>query len=252
MADLKKIVEFLNGEMNIEEYPDSSHNGLQVENGGRVTKVCCGVDASLEFFSRARKQGADLLVCHHGISWGDSLKRITGLNYRRLAFLIKNGMALYACHIPLDAHSRLGNNALLFKALGLRNRKLFGRYRGKPIGFYGSLARGQRLSHFGKRVEKVLGTSAQILEFGRQTVRTVGIVSGGGSDWIEEADRLNIDVFLTGEASLLGYNAAKDCGINVIFGGHYATEAFGVKALGAALEKKFHLKSEFVDLKIPF
>lgn len=252
MPDLEKIVEFLNGKMRIEEYPDSSHNGLQVENSGRVRKVCCGVDASLEFFARAQKQGADLLICHHGISWGDSLKQITGLNYRRLAFLVQHDMALYACHIPLDAHSRIGNNALLFKALGLSGRKLFGRYRGKPIGYSGSLPRGQKLSLFRKRVENILGTPVQSLEFGLDTVRTVGIVSGGGSDWIEEAYRHKIDVFLTGEASLAGYNAAKDCGINVIFGGHYATESFGVRALGAALTKKYYVKSEFIDLKLPF
>ena len=67
MAELNKIVEFLNREMRIEEYPDSSHNGLQVENSGHVKKVCCGVDASMEFFEQARKRGADLLICHHGI-----------------------------------------------------------------------------------------------------------------------------------------------------------------------------------------
>ncbi len=251
MTDLKKIVEFLNGKMHIEEYPDSSHNGLQVENSGRVKKICCGVDASMEFFDGARKQGADLLICHHGISWGDSLKQITGLNYRRLSFLIKHDMALYACHIPLDAHSRLGNNALLFKSLGLVGRKLFGDYRGKLIGYYGSLPHSQKLKLFRKRVEKILATSVQSLEFGRDTVRTVGIVSGDGSDWIEEANRLNIDVFLTGETSLAGYNTARDCGINVIFGGHYATESFGVKALGAAVESKYGVESQFIDLNLP-
>ncbi len=252
MGDLKKIVEFLDGEMHIDEYPDASHNGLQVENSGQVKKVCCGVDASLEFFARAQKQGADLLICHHGISWGDSLKQITGLNYRRLSFLLKNDIALYACHIPLDAHSQLGNNALLFKALGLSRRKMFGNYRGKPIGYYGSLQRSQKISLFRKRVEKILGTQAYSLEFGRDIVRTVGIVSGDGSDWIEEAARLDIDTFITGETSLAGYNTAKDCGINVIFGSHYATESFGVKALGAAVEKKYRVRSEFIDLKLPF
>jgi dinuclear metal center YbgI/SA1388 family protein len=252
MNDLDKIVEYLNGEMRIEEYPDASHNGLQVENSGRVKKICCGVDASLEFFASAQTLGADFLICHHGISWGDSLKRITGLNYRRLAFLIHHDIALYACHIPLDAHAQLGNNALLFKALGLERRKLFGDYRGKPIGYYGSLPRSQKLSLFRKRIEKILATPVHSLEFGRDTVKTVGIVSGGGSDWIEEANRLNIDVFLTGETSLAGYNTAKDCGMNVIFGGHYATESFGVKALGAAVEKKFQVKSEFIDLGLPF
>jgi dinuclear metal center YbgI/SA1388 family protein len=252
MAELNKIVEFLNREMHIEEYPDSSHNGLQVENSGPVKKVCCGVDASLEFFEQARRRGADLLICHHGISWGDSLKQITGLNYRRLAFLFKHDIALYACHIPLDAHSQLGNNALLSKALGLQRRKPFGNYRGKLIGCYGALPRAQKYSLFKKHVEKILGNSIQSLEFGRNTVKTVGIVSGGGSEWTEEAHRLDMDVYLTGEATLAGYNLAKDCGINVIFGGHYATESFGVKALGIALEKKLPVKVEFIDLQLPF
>lgn len=252
MADLNRIVDYLNREMQIEEYPDSSHNGLQVENRGNVKKICCGVDASMEFFEQALKQGADLLICHHGLSWGDSLKRITGLNYRRLAFLLKHNMALYACHIPLDAHSQLGNNALLCKAIGLRNKKLFGDYRGKLIGYYGSLPRSRKYAQFKKHIENILGNSVHSLEFGKKSIKTIGVVSGGGSDWIEEADRLKIDVFLTGETSLAGYNMAKDCGINVIFGGHYATESFGVKALGRALEKKFAVKSEFIDLQLPF
>jgi dinuclear metal center YbgI/SA1388 family protein len=250
MADLKRIVAYLNRHMSIEEYPDSSHNGLQVENNGKVRKICCGVDASMEFFEKAVETGADLLLCHHGISWGDSLKRIEGLNYRRLSYLIMHNLALYACHIPLDAHSRMGNNALLCSALGIGRRTLFGDYRGKPIGYYGPLPRSQKYPRFLERVERILGRSVRSLEFGRETVRTVGVVSGGGSDWIEEAACLDLDVFLTGEATLEGYNLAKDCGINVIFGGHYATESFGVKALGAALEKEFPVESVFIDLKL--
>ena len=251
MAELNKIVDYLNRQMNIGEYPDSSHNGLQVENSGQVKNVCCGVDASMEFFEQALERGADLLICHHGISWGDSLKRITGLNYRRLSFLLKHNMALYACHIPLDAHSELGNNAQLCNALGIVRKQLFGNYRGKPIGYYGALPRMEKYLHFRKRVEKTLGHPVYSLEFGRESVRMVGIVSGGGSDWIEEADGLDLDVFLTGEASLSGYNLAEDCGINVIFGGHYATESFGVKALGSTLKKRFAVKVEFIDLQIP-
>jgi dinuclear metal center YbgI/SA1388 family protein len=250
MADLKSIVDFLNGELRIEEYPDASHNGLQVENSGRIHRVCCGVDASMEFFEKAAKVEADLLVCHHGISWGDSLKRITGLNFRRISYLIEHDMALYACHIPLDAHSQFGNNALLCNALGIRRKKLFGTYRGKPIGYYGLLPRSVKLSQFCTQVETALGCRVRTLDFGKKMIRKVGIVSGGGSDWIEEANRLALDVFLTGEATLAGYNLARDCGVNVIFGGHYATESFGVKALGIALSKRFRVQWEFVDLKL--
>ena len=250
MPDLKRIVAFLNQKMRIEEYPDASHNGLQVENIGKVKKVCCGVDASMEFFEKAATSGADMLICHHGISWGDSLKQITGLNYSRLACLFKHNLALYACHIPLDAHSSLGNNALLCQALGMQRKTLFGDYRGRLIGYYGALPRSLKFSSLVKKVEKILGCSVRSLNFGKDTVRKAGVVSGGGSDWIEEASLLNLDVFLTGEATLAGYNLAKDCGMNVIFGGHYATESFGVKALGRMLEKEFSLETEFIDLKL--
>lgn len=250
MADLHRIVDFLNRQMRIREFEDASHNGLQVENSGKVRKICCGVDASMEFFEKARARGADMLICHHGISWGDSLKRIEGTNYRRLSCLIRNDMALYACHIPLDAHSRIGNNALLCNALGIENRKLFGYYHGKPIGYYGQLRRREPYPNFLKRVEKLLGSPVRGLNFGNKTVRKIGVVSGGGSDWIEEASRLDLDLFLTGEATLSGYNLAKDCSINVLFGGHYATESFGVQALAKAAEKKFSVISEFIDFKL--
>jgi len=250
MADLHQVVDYLNRQMHIQEYDDVSHNGLQVENSGKVRKICCGVDASLEFFEKAREAGADMLICHHGISWGDSLKRIEGQNYRRLSYLIRNDMALYACHIPLDVHSRIGNNALICAALGIENRKLFGHYHGKPIGFYGQLRRGEHFSGFLERVEKLLGGPVRSLNFGGKMVRKVGVISGGGSEWIEEASRLKLDLFLTGEATLSGYNLAKDCGINVLFGGHYATESFGVRALGKAAEKKFRVRSEFIDFNL--
>ena len=252
MENLNKIVHFLNQELKIHEYSDSSHNGLQVQNSGKVRSICCGVDASMEFFRIAKKRGADLLICHHGISWDDSLKRITGLNYRRLSFLIKNDIALYACHLPLDAHRQLGNNALICKALGIGREKAFGEYRGKKIGYYGTLSRRENYRSFRNRVERILGKEIQSLEFGRKTVKTVGVVSGGASDFIEEANLLNLDVFITGEPTLLGRNLAEDCGINVIFGGHYATEAFGVKALGKAVSKKFSVESGFIDFELSY
>ncbi|MDA1044580.1 MAG: Nif3-like dinuclear metal center hexameric protein, partial [Verrucomicrobia bacterium] len=90
MAKTEKIASFLNEELCINAFRDSSHNGLQVANSGRVRKVCCGVDASLAFFEAARERGANMVICHHGISWGDSLSMIKGLNYDRVRFLIEN------------------------------------------------------------------------------------------------------------------------------------------------------------------
>jgi len=253
MKDLNTIVTFLDQEMTVADFSaDSANNGLQVENTGRVHRICCGVDASLDFFEAANRRGADLVVCHHGISWGDSLKRITGLNYRRISFLMDNDMALYACHLPLDAHPRHGNNAQICKALGLRNLRGFGLYHGMEIGFEGTLRYEMDYRDFKKLVRRVTGGEIRSMDFGREKVRTVAVISGSAPDLLNEAGFKKIDVFLSGEPKLAAYSVAHEYGINAVFAGHYATETFGVKILAGLLKKKFGIQAEFIDMKVPF
>ena len=252
MTGVDRIAAFLDRELRIQDFTDSSHNGLQVANRGAVTRVCCGVDASLEFFEAARRKGADLLICHHGLSWGDSLKRITGLNHRRLDFLLRHNLALYACHLPLDAHPRYGNNALICRALGLRRLRRFGLYSGKEIGFAGILPRPMTRSAFKRLVSRAIGRNLQTMDFGRATVRSVAVLSGGAAGELDEAGRKGIDVYLTGEPNLHAYNLAREYGINAVFAGHYATEVFGVRALAGLIRRRFRLPAEFIDLRIPY
>lgn len=253
MTQLDRIVGYLDRELRIADFKDSANNGLQVENSGRAGRVCCGVDASMEFFEAAAERGANLLVCHHGLSWGDSLKHITGLNYRRLAFLVRNDMALYACHLPLDAHPRLGNNAQLCRALGLKRLKPFGLYNGRLIGFRGELARPMSLKAFKSMVCRVTGApDMKTMDFGKKTVRRIGVISGGAAAEVVDAAEAGLDVYLSGEPQLMAYNLAREYGINAIFAGHYATERFGVMAVGAELRRRFGVQSGFVDLKIRY
>jgi len=252
VSKLDRIVAYLDKELRIADFDDTSHNGLQVGGPETVRKVCCGVDASMEFFVEAHRRGADLLICHHGISWGDSLKRITGLNYERLAFLIKHDMALYACHLPLDAHPRYGNNAEICRALGLQSIKPFGMYRGVEIGFAGKLPRPVRYTRFKKLVAEATGGEPRTMDFGKKTIRTVAVVSGGAAAEVEEAGKKGIDAYVSGEPALMAYSLAQEYGINAVFAGHYATEVFGVRALAGQLTRRFKLNAEFIDLRVPF
>ncbi len=252
MKKLQDIVSFLDRELDVKSIADESNNGLQVENSGRVARVCAGVDASLEFFEEAAKRKADLVICHHGLSWGDSLKRISGLNYRRLKFILDHDIALYACHLPLDLHPRLGNNAQICKAFGLRGLKPFGVYHGIPVGFRGSLPRAVPYAAFKAFCQRVFGNTVATMDFGKRIIRTVGVVSGGGADQIDDAGQLGIDVYISGEPKLMAFNLAREYGINAVFAGHYATEGFGVKALANLLSSRFGLKTEFINLGIRF
>jgi len=249
---LNKLVSHLDQKLEIARFSDHSNNGLQVANSGRVTRVCVGVDATLPFFEQAVACGADLVICHHGLSWGDSLKRITGLNHRLLSFLLRHDVARWACHLPLDAHLQLGNNARLAMALGLRSRAAAFDYHGQKIGIRGVLPRPIPFKDFQKRVQAVVGNDVRALDFGPALVRKVGIVSGGAPSEIAEAIELGLDVYVTGESSLRAYNLADQEGINAIFAGHYSTEKFGVLAVGEWIHRRFGLPVEFVDMGIAY
>ncbi len=250
---LGRLVSHLDRELAIAKFKDDSNNGLQVENSGRVTRVCLGVDATLPFFEKAAAAGADLVICHHGLSWGDSLKRITGLNRRLIGFLIEHDMALWACHLPLDAHPRLGNNARLAHALGLTRCQPAFIYHGQTIGVRGVLPRAMSFEQCQRRVQQAVGGGAvRALPFGKSTVRSVGIVSGGGASNIAEAVGHKLDVYLTGEPTLYAYNLAAQEKINALFAGHYATERFGVQAVGAWIKQRTGLPVSFVEMGIPY
>ncbi|HQA38642.1 MAG TPA: Nif3-like dinuclear metal center hexameric protein [Kiritimatiellia bacterium] len=249
---LDELVSLLDGTLKCQAFKDVSNNGLQIANAGTVTRVVAGVDASLRLLQAAAERGADCVVCHHGLSWGDSLARITGLNHRLVSFAIAHNIAVYAAHLPLDAHPRYGNNARLGKALGLGRLTPAFVYHGETIGFTGTTARPLTLDAFCDRVRAVVNPELRVLDFGEKRIRTVGVVSGGASDMIDQAAVLGVDVYLTGEPSLQGYNQAEQLGQNVVFAGHYATETFGVRALAGLITRRLGLPASFIDFKIGY
>jgi len=169
-------------------------------------------------------------------------------------------MALYASHLPLDAHSTLGNNALIARALGLAKLAPFCKYHGNSIGWKGEFKKAVALDDLTSLVRRKIHNpqpsaisqqpSPTVLPFGKTMVKTLGIVCGGAAGEVRSAIADGLDCYLTGEANLSAYNFAKSAGINMIAAGHYATERFGVKALGGWLKSKFEISCNFLDFDI--
>jgi len=223
---------------------DNAANGLQVENRGRVTKIAAAVDASLSTIKLAIAAQADLLIVHHGLFWSPR-HPWTGRNYQLLRLLVENGLALYSSHLPLDAHPKLGNNAQLCAALGLRRLKPFFPSHGQPLGFQSQTAISRR--ELARRLELATGVPAKIIPGGPETCRRIGVVTGGAGEELKQAATEGVDTFITGEGPHWTFALAEDLGLNVLYGGHYATETFGVKALAAHLAKKFRVPWQFLD-----
>ena len=251
--DKTELIATLADKFDIEAFHDVSNNGLQVDSRRQeIGKVVTGVDATLPLFKAAAEADADLVICHHGISWGDSLKRITGLNYDLVKFLLDHDLALWACHLPLDAHAELGNNAGICNALGIVDRKPFGDYHGHLIGFSGRLQAPMPRNAFADLVHDKIGGNLKTALFGAETIGTVGVISGGAADMVSQAIDAGFDAYVDGEMDLVAYNLCLQRGINMFAPGHYATERFGVRALGNWLAGTFGLEHQFVDFDLPF
>ncbi len=238
---LQEIVAFLDKELRtaeVKDYPNA-HNGLQLENGGEVTQVACAVDACEAAIDAACEAGADLLIVHHGMLWNGA-QRVEGAAYRKLKRAMDAGLAIYSSHLPLDLHPRLGNNALLARALGIRKTEPF-----LEIGVRASVD--LSLADLVDRVERAVQAPVHLASGGPDCVRKLGIVTGGAGGEVAKAAAEGVDTFLTGEGAHWTFTAAEELRVNLIYAGHYATETFGVKALGAELERKFGLPWAFVD-----
>ena len=223
---------------------DRAHNGLQVENGGRVTRLAAAVDASLATVRLAIAAGADLLIVHHGLFWSDTVPW-TGPRRELQRLLMTHDLAIYSSHLPLDLHPRLGNNARLAAALGFKRLRPFFFEKGAHIGLQtnGRIARDE-LMH---RLSHATGVTPKLLPGGSSVCRRIGIVTGGAGSELKKAAAEGVDTFITGEGPHWAYALAEELGLNVLFGGHYATETFGVKALAEHLSNEFKLPWTFVD-----
>jgi len=242
-----KLTAYLSDYFDVNNIEDSSLNGVQVESTHKeTTKITFAVDFSLEAVKFAKKNNSQMLFVHHGLIW-KGLPSITGLTYEYIAALIKNSIALYGMHLPLDMHPEVGHNIELCRILNLGEISPFGNYKGTTIGFSGKLKKAVSLKTIAKELEKKLKTKNTLLEFGPKTIKSIAVVSGGAADLSLESKEKNIDLYITGETSHSWYNKIKDSRINVLFGGHYATETLGLKKTAEHLKEKFGLKTAWFD-----
>ncbi len=249
----KELLAALADKLAVSSFNDYSNNGLQVDSRrAEIRKVCTGVDATLPFFEAAAGAGADLVICHHGISWGSSLKLINGLNYERVKFLFDNDLALWACHLPLDAHPELGNNAGVCDALGLVDRRPFGEVNGQLLGFSGRLPAAISRDAFADLLRARVGRHLHVAPFGREEIETVGVVTGAAAGMVSQAIDAGLDAYVNGEIDLTAYNACLQSRMNLFAAGHYATERFGVRALGDWIASQFGLEHQFIDFDLPW
>lgn len=246
-AALMDIVGFLDRELRVAEIADyaGALNGLQLANEGRVERIVAAVDASLSVIEAAAEGGPGLLVVHHGMFW-QGAQAVTGAFYRKLKTAMDAGLAVYSSHLPLDIHPDWGNNALLAKAIGLGNPQPFFEQKGNLLGLRG------RWSGTCEQLRQVVSSAlsdghVHVCPGGPEQISSVAVITGGAGAEVAKVAASGVDAFITGEGPHWSFPLAEELGIHVLYGGHYATETFGVIALADSLSQRFRLPWSFVD-----
>lgn len=226
----------------IQDYPEAQ-NGLQVPNAGTVSRIAAAVDLTAATVKHAIAESADFLIVHHGLSWS---RKGSGASYlERFSELVRHGIALYSVHLPLDCHPTLGNAAVLGRLLGVSNTEPFGIWHDQPIGVRGDLDIPR--DALGDRLAEVLGAQPKRMLFGSKKAKRIGIVTGAAASLMTEAKEEGLDTYITGEGNHHTYFDAEELHLNVFYGGHYATETFGVRALAEHLSATFAIPWVFLD-----
>ena len=245
-----KITQYLNEILKPELFKDYSPNGLQVEGKDEVKKIITGVTGCVELFQKAIEKQADGILVHHGIIWNFERPVYKGSYKQRVKLLLENDINLWGYHLPIDAHEKYGNNAILAEIFELDKVESFGDYNGVKIGMRGIVKESDPNFYF-EKVMNELNPKAVILPYGKKQIKTIGIISGGAQKEFRQAVDQNIDLYITGEISEYNMHMAKEEKVHFISAGHHVTERYGVRKIGELLSSEFDLDVEFVDIPNP-
>jgi dinuclear metal center YbgI/SA1388 family protein len=250
-VDTVALVEYLDQYLDARRGRDYCPNGLQVEGRPRVVKLVTAVSACQALFDRARELGADAVLVHHGLFWEGTSRSLVGVQYRRVAALVRAEINLLAYHLPLDRHPEVGNNAVAARQLGLLDIEPFAQVDGLTLGFSGRFPAPLTPEAFVERCRRLYRSEPLAFLSGPEVISSVGIVSGGAQRQVHDAIELGLDAYVTGEATEWVMNLVHEARIHYLACGHYATERLGVQALGRHLAERFGLDVEYVDLPNP-
>ncbi|KGP63204.1 metal-binding protein [Legionella norrlandica] len=233
------------------QFQDYAPNGIQVEGKDCIKRICTAVSASEEVITQAIEWQADALLVHHGYFWRGENPVISGMKRQRIAKLLNHNVNLFAYHLPLDCHPELGNNASLANLLLVESIAMHKVNHTENLLWSGKLPKAMPGKQFSEFLEQKLGRHPVHIPGNENLIHSIAWCTGAAQDFIEEAYKLGVDAYLSGEVSERTYYQAMELGIQYFSCGHHATERYGIQALGIHLAHYFELEHLFIDSPNP-
>ena len=251
MIDLFNLSAYIDTFLKVRQFRDYSPNGLQVEGRQEVRRLVTGVTACLDLVEAAIQVDADAVLVHHGYFWKGEDPSLVGMKARRIRRLLETNTSLLGYHLPLDAHTEIGNNAQLALMLGLKIDGALDDEQSQPLAMFGTVPTPIKPEAFKQLISDHLDREPLWIGGGPDMIRTVGWCTGAAQDYIQYAVTKKLDAFISGEISERTTHIAQEEGIHYYAAGHHATERYGVQALGNHLAEKFSLEHQFIEIDNP-
>lgn len=250
-VSISQIVEYCDQYLAADQFKDYCPNGLQVAGKQKISKIVTGVTACQALLDQAVMAQADLVLVHHGYFWRGEQQTVTGIKGQRIKTLLVNDINLLAYHLPLDAHSEVGNNVQLANLMGWKIKEGMGEPLGKAIVLLGETQKPLSGQDLAKELADKLNREPLHIAGHEREIRKIAWCTGAAQSYIEQVAALEVDAFISGEISEQTVHLARELGIDYFAAGHHATESYGVQALGEHLANQFGISHQFIDIKNP-
>lgn len=254
----QELIKYLDEYLKNWDFEDRSKNWLQVDcEKDEIKKIGFSVDATTYIFERAKQERVDLVLCHHWMYWWFE-RVLTWVPYKRAKLLIDNNIWLYASHLPLDAHSEVGNNIWLAKAFvnifGLREWEYkieaFWEYNWNTIWFWLRFNNPIHISNLVTPYSEQMQLIKRLYNFWNKTnIKSIAFVSWSAWELVWKAYESWFDAIITWELKHSDKTEAKELWMSVLEWGHYETEKIWPKLLAHHLQEKFWLEIVYLDEK---
>ena len=251
MISREELGNYLHTYLACDNFNDYAPNGIQVEGKSDIHRICVAVTASAKVIKKAVALQADALITHHGYFWRGEDPIIVGMKRERIGQLITHNVNLFAYHLPLDCHPIIGNNACLANLLGVNEVKMHMASKTQNLLWSGVLNQTVTAADLSELLTKKLKRVPLHIKGKDQPISSIAWCSGAAQDFIEDAHRLGVDAYLSGEISERTYYQAQELGIHYFSCGHHATERYGIQALGLHISERFGTEYDFIDSDNP-
>jgi len=249
MIKVNDVYEYIKELAPLEMANDDDNVGFLVGSSDTtVTKVLVCLDITGDVISEALDIGAEMIIAHHPVFF--SLEDVTdeSISGKKVVRMLAGGISAVCMHTNLDA-VRGGVNDALALAVGIadanREAELLSDERRLDSGEVVSLGRVGYLNkpcpitEYLEPLKKALGVNGLRYYDAGKDVYKIAISSGaGGGEW-DNAVKSGCDTFITADIKYHMFLDAKELGINIIDGGHYATENLVSDVLVDKLSTKF-------------